>query len=120
MTDVSALRIALLELHRALLEQQRIQAEHLGGRMSSSEFLQAAAEDLRFSWLGQLSSLIAALDEAVAEADRAGIDAAVERARRLLDPPAADTAFGARYLRALQEHPEVVFAHRDVTRALAS
>ena len=120
MTDVSALRTALLELHRVLLEAQRVQAERFGGRMSSSELLQAAAEDLRFSWLGELSSLISALDEAVADDDHASVDAAVDRARWLLDPPAPDTPFGARYLRALQDHPEVVFAHRDVGRALAA
>jgi hypothetical protein len=118
MTDVSALRTALLELHRVLLEAQRVQAERFGGRMSSAELLQAATEDLRFSWLGELSTLISALDEAVAEDDRDGIGTAVERARRLLDPPDPDTSFGGRYLRALQDHPEVVFAHRDVGRAL--
>jgi len=35
---------------------RRIQAERFGGRMSSSELLQAAADDLRFSWLKELSS----------------------------------------------------------------
>jgi hypothetical protein len=120
MTDVSALRTALLELHRVLLEAQRVQSERFGGRMSSSELLQAAAEDLRFNWLGELSSLISVLDMAVAEDDPAGVDAAVDRARRLLDPPAPGTPFGARYLRALQDHPDVVFAHRDVGRALVA
>ncbi len=51
MTDPNALRRALLELHRVLLNARRIQAERFGGRMSSSEVLQAAADDLRFSWL---------------------------------------------------------------------
>ena len=59
MIDVSALRTALLELHRVLLEAQRVQAERVGGRMSASELLQAATEDLRFSWLGEVSSLLA-------------------------------------------------------------
>jgi hypothetical protein len=88
--------------------------------MSSSELLQAAAEDPRFNWIGELSSLISALDEAVADEDPADVDAAVDRARQLLDPPAADTPFGARYLRALQDHPDVVLAHRDVGRALTA
>jgi hypothetical protein len=43
----------------------------------------------------------------------------VGRARELLAPPDPDTPFGARYLRALQDHPEVVMAHRDVIAALA-
>ena len=40
-----------------------------------------------------------------------------ERAR-CWSPPDPDTPFGARYLRALQDQPEVVLAHRDVTAAL--
>jgi hypothetical protein len=119
MTGTTALRGALLELHRVLLAAQRVQAERFGGRMSGSEVLQAAAEDLRFSWLWELSSVIAALDQAHADEDVAGAQAAVGRARALLDPPDPDTAFGARYLRALQEHPDVVLAHRDVTAAFA-
>jgi hypothetical protein len=113
------LRDALLDLHRELLGEQRIQAERFGGRMSASEVLQAAADDLRFSWLKELSELIAALDEARAEGDDAAAEAAIARARDLVDPPDPDTAFGARYLRALQDHPGVVLAHRDVTAALA-
>jgi hypothetical protein len=119
MVDVLSVRTALLDLHRRLLQAQRVQVERLGGRMSSSELLQAAADDLRFSWLKELSELISALDQARAEADAAATDASIERARGLLAPPVPDTAFGARYLKALQDHPEVVMAHRDVTAALA-
>src|SRR3954467_14546466 len=108
MTDTSAVRRALIELHRVLLNAQRVQAERFVGRMSSSEVLQAAADDLRFSWLKELSSLIAALDQAQADDDAAGAEAAIVRARALLDPPDPGTAFGARYLRALQDHPGVV------------
>jgi gluconate kinase len=120
MGDVASVRNALLELHRQLLEAQRIQAERSSGRMTASELLQAATDDLRFSWLKELSELLAALDQARADADAAASEAALHRARALLAPPDADSAFGARYLRALQDHPEVVMAHRDVTTALAA
>ena len=115
---MSDARPALLELHRRLLQAQRVEAERFGGRLTSTELLQAAADDLRFSWLKELSELIAALDQARADGDDAGQDAAIARARQLLVPPDPDTAFGARYLRALQDHPDVVLAHRDVTAAL--
>ena len=118
MADIASVRQALLELHRELLEAQQIQVERFGGRMSTSEVLQAAADDLRFSWLRELSELIAALDQAHSDEDVAATEALVERARDLLAPPDRDTAFGARYLRALQDHPGVVLAHRDVTAAL--
>ena len=113
-------RPALLELHRRLLEAQRLQTERVSGRMSAGELLQAAAEDLRFDWLKELSELISALDHAQAGGDDAAVDALLERARALLAPPDPDTPFGARYLKALQDHPDVVFAHRDATAALGS
>jgi len=119
MADIVALRQALLELHRQLLEAQRIEAERFGGRMSASEVLQAATDDLRFSWLRELSDLVATLDQARADDDAGESEAAVARARELLDPPDPSTAFGARYLRALQDHPGVVLAHRAVTATLA-
>ena len=37
----------------------------------------------------------------------------------MLAMPDPDTAFGARYLQALQDDPAVVFAHRDACAALA-
>jgi hypothetical protein len=119
MIDTQALRAALLHLHRELLQIQRAEAERFGGRMTAAETLQAAADDLRFSWLRELSTLVTELDQARSAGDEEGVAASVERARALLDPPDAESGFGARYLRVLQEHPEAVLAHRDVTAALA-
>ena len=113
-------RTALLELHRHLLQAQRRQAERFAGRMTAADLLQAANEDLRFAWLKELSQLIAALDQAAAEEDAAATEALLAKVRALLAPPDPETAFGARYLRALQDHPEVVLAHRDATAALAA
>jgi len=118
--DTTMARAALLELHRQLLHAQRLQAERFGGRMSASEFLQAAAEDLRFGWLTQLSELIASLDQARSDEDAEAIESALAQARALLCPPDAESAFGRRYLQALQDHPAVVFAHRDATRMLTA
>jgi hypothetical protein len=117
-TDPRALRGALLVLHKALLDAQRIQAERIGGRMSAAETLQAAAEDLRFDWLRSLSELVGDLDEALSAGDTDQVQAIVVRARALLAPPDASTSFGARYLEALQSEPAVVFAHRDVVTEL--
>ena len=117
-SDVTLARTALLELHGRLLQAQRIQAERFGGRMTATQLLQAATEDLRFSWLKQLSQLIAELDQARTDNDADATQAALAKALVLLAAPDPDTAFGARYLQVLQEHPEVVFAHRDATAAL--
>lgn len=118
MVDIGQLRRALLELHRELLQAQRVEAERFGGRMSASETLQAATEDLRFAWLRTLSELIADLDAGPAD-EPEWTDEAIERVRQLLAPPDPDSAFGRQYLRALQDHPEVVMAHSAVVAALA-
>jgi hypothetical protein len=121
MVDVRSLRRSLLKLHRELLQAQRIEAERFGGRMSASETLQAAADDLRFSWIRAVSVLISELDEAIGtdgSEGRAAVGRVVRQARDLFVPPDPATSFGARYLRALQDHPEVVLAHRDVVAAL--
>ena len=83
--------------------------------------MQAAVDDLRFSWIRKVSALIAELDEAVGQEEpdrRAAVDRVVRQAGGLFAPPDPDTAFGARYLRALQDHPGVVLAHRDVVATL--
>jgi hypothetical protein len=116
--DISSARTAVLELHRRLLQAQRIQAERYGGRMSASELLQAVTGDLRFSWLTRLSELIAELDQARADDDAEATDTTLTKVRGLIAAPDPDTSFGHRYLQLLQEHPEVVFAHRDARAAL--
>jgi len=110
--------VSLLELHGELLRLQQIEVERFGGRMSAGEVLQAAADDLRFDWLRTLSQLIADLDDALAAGEPERVDAAVERVRELVAPPDPATPFGARYLRALQDDPGVVMAHRDVMATL--
>src|SRR3954466_4009169 len=98
-TDERAVRSALLELHRELLEAQRRQAERFGGRMSAGDLLQAAADDLRFDGLRRISQLITDFDAAMgADADPGLLESAAVHTRELLAPPDPASAFGARYL----------------------
>jgi hypothetical protein len=119
---LSRLREALIELHRELIEAQRIEVERVSGRMGPGEALQAAIQDIRFAWLGDLSRLITEIVELTTAtepvADDASADGVERRIRALVDPPDPLAEFGARYLRALQEQPGVVLAHRDVLAAL--
>src|SRR6266566_2543522 len=64
------LRRALLQLHKALLDAQRIRYERENGRVESrGELLALVLEDASFEWLRVLSALIARLDE-LADADK--------------------------------------------------
>jgi hypothetical protein len=65
--------------------------------------------------------MVSELDEGVRADDSEGqvaVDQVVRQARDLFVPPNPQTSFGARYLRALQDHPGVVLAHRDLVAAL--
>ena len=112
-------RVALLGVHRALIDDAREEHERVHGAVSGPEFLRLLLEDLRYAWLRPLSELVIQIDEA--QADEAGeerVDDLRDAARALLVPPSPDTAFGRRYADALQRRPEVVLAHAGLVQAL--
>ena len=68
-----------------------------------------------------ISELIVRIDDTVdSENGNAafGVEALVARAREVVAPNESGTPFARRYDMALQEHPDAVFAHRDVTNVL--
>ena len=115
---LEAARPALLGLHAALLDAERIERERVRGTMPRGAWYAAVLEDEALAWLRPLSQLVSGLEEAMAEAVRtetpmeaAAIEDFARRARACLTP-------GPRYLELLQAHPEVILAHRDAVRAL--
>jgi hypothetical protein len=115
------LRKSLLHLHKTLLDWERAAYERVHGRVSSSELLKAIVEDPQFGWLRPISELIVRIDEAVdTEPQNGPVDVAalVARARTVTAADEAGSPHAQRYHTALQEHPDAVFAHRDVTNVL--
>jgi hypothetical protein len=115
------LRKSLLHLHKILLDWERSAYERIHGRVSSGELLKAIVEDPQFAWLRPISSLIVRIDETVdAEPQEGGVDveALVARAREVTAADEAGAPNAQRYHTALQEHPDAVFAHRDVANVL--
>jgi hypothetical protein len=112
---------ALLRLHKALLDDERVSYERVHGRISSNgAFLQLVLGDAWFAWLRPLSQAMAKLDE-LGEEDKSsdGLDTAtlIASIRTLLTPSEEGTGFGRHYYEALQREPNVVLAHAAV-RAL--
>ena len=70
------LRIALLRLHKVLLDDERAAYERAHGRASGGEMLQLVIHDERFAWLHSISELIVSIDEMM-DADEAGLGFAV-------------------------------------------
>jgi hypothetical protein len=121
-----AVRPRLLDVHRELLAAERADMERYSGRLTGAEFLQIVTDSPRVAWLGPLSELIVAIDEALEaeddeqdEAPAADAGALIDRARALVAPPADTTPFGRRYLIMLQLHPAVVMAHSALVKELA-
>ncbi len=110
------LREALLNLHKTLVDSERVSYEQTVGTIPSpNHFLQLLTNDPWFAWLHPLSLLIVAMDQALdnkrqplTEADAAAL---VQEARRLLIASEDGEGFPKHYFDALQRDPDVVFAH---------
>lgn len=109
---------ALLRLHKALLDDERVSYERVHGRIpSNGAFLQLALNDAWFAWLRPLSQLIAKLDELSESNDpapREAIPALLSSVRTLLIPTEEGEGFGRQYYDALQRSPDVVLEHAAV------
>jgi hypothetical protein len=105
------IRAALLDLHRALVEEERREHEKTLGRLSGGEFLQALISDPVFAWLRPLTTLIVRLEE-LDDAPDADVLAA---ARSLLFD---DAEFRRRCTALVQRSPDVAFAYAAARRAL--
>jgi hypothetical protein len=111
---------ALLCLHKALLDDERVSYERVHGRIpSNGVFLQLLLGDAWFAWLRPLSQLMATLDE-LGEESSDGLDMAplVASIRTLLTPTEEGEGFGRQYHDALQRGPDVVLAHAAVKALL--
>lgn len=121
------LRQGLLRVHKILLELERTGYERARGRISNSyEFLQLVLKDPWFDWLHRLSELIVQIDETL---DTVGSDtpasendalALIARAKLLLAPSESGNEFQKNYFLALQQSPDVVLLHSEVTRLLGN
>lgn len=113
---------ALLRLHKALLDDERVAYERVHGRIpSNGAFLQLVLNDAWFAWLRPFSQLIAKLDELSEEHDLSTceeIPALLNTVRALLIPTEEGEGFGRQYHGALQRSPNVVLEHAAVRTLL--
>jgi len=117
------LRTALLELHKTLVDSERVSYEQtIGPIPSANHFLQLLTNDPWFAWLHPLSLLIVTMDQALdrkrqplTEAESAAF---VQQARQLLMASEDGEGFSKHYFDALQRDPDVVFAHAQAAKIL--
>jgi hypothetical protein len=112
-------RRALLRLHKTLLDAERVHYERVNGRIEGGGILlQLVIHDPWFGWLRPLSELVVQIDERL-DADEpttAGqAKALIEQVRSLLRPSEGGDVFQENYHAALQQTPDVVIAHHEVS-----
>ena len=118
------LRKSLLNLHKTLLEWERAAYERIHGRTSPGNLLTALMNDPQFAWLRPLSELIVRIDESLAidalDGPDVDVNAIVALAASAIVADETGNPAAQRHHKALQEHPDAVFAHRAVTKVLKS
>jgi hypothetical protein len=112
------IREALLRLHRTLLDWERRGHERVHGRLSANELLQVLLHDPEFAWLRPLSESIVRIDEMLADEATLDEEAILVQVRALASPDVEGTPYAQRYLQAIQQSPDAVFAHRDLLTLL--
>ena len=121
--SLKVLRKGLLQLHKMLLDLERVGYERSRGPIGNSyEFLQLVLKDPWFDWLHRLSELIVQIDETLDSRDLENVpseedaQALIERAKSLLTPAEEGNEFQKNYFLALQQSPDVVLLHADLMR----
>lgn len=114
------IRNALLNLHKTLIDSERVSYEKTVGSISSpNHFLQLLTNDPWFAWLQPLSQLIVAMDEALEAKEPAAdsdAEALIKQTSRLLVASEEGDGFSHHYFDALQRDPDVVLAHAKAAK----
>ena len=119
---LDTLRHALLDLHKTLLDAQRVRYEREHGRVESSgDLLDLALNHPYFEWLRVLSALIAGLDELEEEGaqDSAEMRSVIERLRSLVRFE-GNPGFTGPYREIIDAVPDALVAHVRLSRLLAA
>jgi hypothetical protein len=113
-------RLALLALHKALVDSERATYEKTMGTIPSpNHFLRLLTTDPWFAWLKPISNLIVSMDEALDMKESPGdstVEALLKETKVLLVPSEVGEGFSRHYFEALQRDPNVILAHAEVTK----
>jgi hypothetical protein len=121
---LKTLRDGLLRLHLILLENAKEAYERDVKKIENrGQYLNLVLGDPWFAWLRELSQLVVLIDETIARKDQPATPADAERliaqARALISPEEGAQGFQGKYDAAMQDNPDVIFAHRDMMQVFA-
>lgn len=115
-------RLQLLQLHKLLVDNERVSFEKNNGRVTSGQFLNILINEEDFKWLKRFSSLIVEIDEMFDLDDGASINMVENqllRMKDLLDLNNSDDEFRNKYNKALQNNSEIHNKHQELKKTLS-
>jgi hypothetical protein len=119
---LKTVRPLLLNIHKALLEAERVRYEEKYGSIASNgEFLRLVLEDDWFSWLRIISQFIVEVDEVLWSKDPAQWNQAaalLEKTRQIFQPDEVGTLFEQRYHTAIQQNFAIAALHAQLVTLL--
>ncbi len=120
--SLKAIRLSLLDLHKALLDLEKEYYEKEFGEIKTpGEYLGLVIGHPQFDWLKKISGIIVEIDELISLRTKQGpeeADAAVATVRTLLVLDENGNDYQRRYWAAVQESPDVLIEHCRVTKLL--
>jgi len=114
-----ALRQALLQLHKSLLDMERKKYEREHGQVSAGELFRLVVDDGQFSWLHNISEFVVRIDESLAGEEvvtETDAHVAISLARKIFAPTESGDSFQKKYFDAIQSDPSVVMEHAELVR----
>ena len=114
-----ALRLALLRVHKTLLEMERRDYERANGKVTVGELFRLVIDHQQFGWLHNISEFVVRLDETLAGENPVApedVRTAISLARKMFAPSESGDAFQKKYYDAIQLDPAVVIDHAELAR----
>ncbi|HKV23748.1 MAG TPA: hypothetical protein VJN93_04085 [Candidatus Acidoferrum sp.] len=113
------LRLALLRVHKTLMDMERREYERVHGKVSVGELFRLVIDHQQFGWLHNISEFVVRLDETLsgeASVTEDDVRTAISLARKMFAPSEAGDAFQKKYFDAIQSDPAVVIDHAELVR----
>ena len=113
------LRLALLKLHKTLLDMERREYEREHGYVNTGELFRLVVDHAQFAWLHNISEFVVRIDETLAAKEPITAEytaTAISLARKMFVPTQSGDAFQKKYFDAIQQDPTVVIDHAELAR----
>jgi len=114
-----ALRLALLRVHKTLLEMERRVYEREHGKVNAGELFRLVVDHTQFAWLHNISEFVVRIDETLAAKEPVTPEytsVTFSLARKMFVPTESGDGFQKKYFDAIQHDPAVVMEHAELAR----